>query len=95
MYKHVIKRLIDICLSFLGIVVLALPMGLVALIIKIEDPGPAIFKQKRIGIHKKTFMLYKFRSMKMDTPHDMPTHLLENPEQYILKSGAPTILNPD
>ena len=87
MYKHVIKRLIDICLSFLGIVVLALPMGLVALIIKIEDPGPAIFKQKRIGIHKKTFMLYKFRSMKMDTPHDMPTHLLENPEQYILKSG--------
>lgn len=87
MYKHIIKRLIDIVLSFMGLLFLAIPMGIVALIIKAEDPGPAIFQQKRIGIHKKTFMLYKFRSMKMNTPHDMPTHLLENPEQYILKSG--------
>ena len=62
-------------------------MLIIALIIKIEDPGPALFKQKRVGNHKKHFMLMKFRSMRMDTPHDTPTHLLENHEQYILKSG--------
>ena len=81
------KRLIDIICSFLGILFLGFPMLVIALIIKIEDPGPALFKQKRVGIGKKHFMLLKFRSMKMDTPHDVPTHLLENPDQYILKSG--------
>ena len=74
-------------LSFIGIVVLALPMVIFALIIKAEDPGPAFFRQKRIGIHKTQFSLLKFRSMKMSTPHDMPTHMLENPEQYILRCG--------
>lgn len=87
MYKHFFKRFIDIVLSLIGIVVLALPMIVFALIIKAEDPGPAFFKQKRIGIHKTQFSLLKFRSMKMSTPHDMPTHMLENPEQYILKCG--------
>lgn len=87
MYKNFFKRVIDIVLSAIGIVILAIPMGIVALIIKHEDPGPAIFKQKRVGKHKSNFMLYKFRSMKMSTPHDTPTHLLENPEQYILKCG--------
>ena len=87
MYKNVIKRIIDIILSLGGIMVLGIPMIIIAMIIKIEDPGPAFFKQKRVGIHKKHFMLVKFRSMKMDTPHDTPTHLLKNPEQYILKSG--------
>ena len=87
MYRHFFKRLIDIICSFLGILFLGFPMLVIALIIKIEDPGPALFKQKRVGIHKKHFMLIKFRSMKMDTPHDVPTHLLENPDQYILKSG--------
>ena len=87
MYRRFIKRLIDIVLSLLGIIILAIPMGIVALIIKIQDPGPAIFVQKRVGIHKSFFMLYKFRSMKMSTPHDTPTHLLENPEQYLLKIG--------
>ena len=87
MYKNVIKRIIDIILSLGGIMVLGIPMIVIAMIIKIEDPGPAFFKQKRVGIHKKHFMLVKFRSMKMDTPHDTPTHLLKNPEQYILKSG--------
>ncbi len=87
MYKHFFKRFIDIVLSFVGIVVLALPMIVFALIIKAEDPGPAFFKQKRIGIHKTQFSLLKFRSMKMSTPHDIPTHMLENPEQYILKCG--------
>ncbi len=87
MYKHFFKRFIDIVLSFIGIVVLALPMIVFALIIKAEDPGPAFFKQKRIGIHKTQFSLLKFRSMKMSTPHDMPTHMLDNPEQHILKCG--------
>ena len=87
MYRHFFKRLIDIICSFLGILFLGIPMLIIALIIMIEDPGPAFFKQKRVGIHKKHFMLIKFRSMKMDTPHDVPTHLLENPDQYILKSG--------
>ena len=79
--------MIDIALSFVGIVVLALPMIVCAFIIKAEDPGPVFFRQKRIGIHKTQFSLLKFRSMKMSTPHDMPTHMLENPEQYILRCG--------
>ncbi len=87
MYKNVIKRLIDIVCSLLGIIFLGIPMVIIAIAIKAEDPGPVFFKQKRVGIHKKHFMLIKFRSMKMDTPHDTPTHLLENPEQYILKTG--------
>ncbi len=88
MYTKFFKRLIDIFLSGLGLLFLALPMAVIAIIIKCEDPGPVIFKQKRVGNHKKHFNLYKFRSMKMDTPHDMPTHMLENPEQYILKVGG-------
>lgn len=87
MYKHFFKRLIDIVLSFIGIIVLALPMLVFAFIIKAEDPGPVFFRQKRIGIHKTQFSLLKFRSMKISTPHDMPTHMLENPEQYILRCG--------
>lgn len=86
MYKNFIKRAIDVILSLMGIIILALPMLVVALIIKIDDPGPAIFKQKRVGKNKELFMLYKFRSMKLNTP-DIPTHLLENPDQYISKVG--------
>ncbi len=86
MYKAFLKRTIDAVLSFLGIVVLAIPMGIVALAIKIDDPGPALFKQKRVGQHKTYFQLFKFRSMKMNTP-DIPTHLLENPDQYITRMG--------
>lgn len=87
MYKSFFKRLIDLVLSFVGILVLALPMLILALIIKIDDPGPVFFKQKRVGKGKTYFSLLKFRSMKMSTPHDMPTHMLENPEQYITKVG--------
>lgn len=87
MYKKIIKRLLDIILSLVGLIVSAIPMAIVALVIKREDPGPAVFKQKRFGIHKSFFTLYKFRSMKLSTPHDVPTHQLENPEQYLLKSG--------
>lgn len=86
-YRKFFKRLIDLVLSSVGIVVLALPMVVFALIIRIEDPGPAIFRQKRVGIHKTYFSVLKFRSMKMSTPHDMPTHMLENPDQYLLKCG--------
>ncbi|MBS4876459.1 MAG: sugar transferase [Acutalibacteraceae bacterium] len=87
MYTHFFKRLIDIVLSFIGIIVLGIPMLIIAAAIKHEDPGPALFRQKRIGKNKKYFMLLKFRSMKMSTPHDVPTHQLENPEQYLLKCG--------
>lgn len=87
MYKNGVKRVIDFVISLIGSIVL-LPVFLIIYIaIKIDDPGPALFKQKRIGIHKSTFYLYKFRSMKVDTP-DVPTHLLENPEQYISRVGA-------
>ena len=86
MYKNFLKRLIDIVLSLMGIIVLALPMLIVAAAIKIDDPGPAIFKQKRVGKDKELFWLYKFRSMKVDTP-DIPTHLLSDPDQYIIKIG--------
>lgn len=91
MYKHVIKRLFDLILSSVAIVVLALPMLTIAIAIKIDDPGPVLFKQKRVGKKKNGqityFMIWKFRSMKMSTPHDVPTHLLENPEQYITRVG--------
>ncbi len=88
MYKHFIKRLFDVVISALGLILLAIPMLIVAICIRCEDPGPVIFKQKRVGLNKKHFNLYKFRSMRMDTPHDMPTHMLSNPEQYILKVGG-------
>lgn len=91
MYKCVIKRLIDIVISSVAIVLLAVPMLIIAIVIKIDDPGPALFKQKRIGKNKNGevtyFMIWKYRSMKMSTPHDTPTHLLENPEQYITRIG--------
>lgn len=91
MYKNVIKRVFDIILSGVGIVVLAIPMLIIAIAIKIDDPGPVLFKQKRVGQKKNGkityFMIWKFRSMKMCTPHDTPTHLLENPEQYITRVG--------
>jgi len=87
MYKHFLKRLIDIVLSAVGILILGIPMLVIALVIRCEDPGPVLFTQKRFGNHKKFFTLYKFRSMKLSTPHDVPTHQLKNPEQYLLKSG--------
>ncbi len=87
MYKKLVKRLLDIVLSLVGLIVSAIPMAVITLVIKREDPGPAVFKQKRFGIHKSFFTLYKFRSMKLSTPHDVPTHQLEDPEQYLLKSG--------
>lgn len=91
MYKHFFKRIIDILGSLIGIIILGIPMIIISLVIKSEDPGPALFRQKRVGKKKNGeityFELYKFRSMKLSTPHDMPTHMLSNPEQYLLKCG--------
>ena len=85
MYKHFFKRLIDILLSLLGILVLALPMLIFAIIIKIDSPGPVFFKQKRIGVHKKHFTILKFRSMPVTAPKDTPTHQLQNAEAMLSK----------
>lgn len=86
-YEKYIKRGIDIVLSFGGLVVLSPVLAVIAIAIKIDDPGPVLFTQKRMGQNKKYFKLHKFRSMKMCTPHDKPTHMLENPEQYITRVG--------
>ena len=89
MYTKFFKRCEMLFCLVLGLILfIVIPMLIVAIIIRCEDPGPVIFKQKRIGLHKKHFYFIKFRSMKMDTPHDMPTHMLSNPEQYILKVGG-------
>lgn len=87
MYKNFVKRFLDVFISAIGILICGIPMLIVAVLIKKEDNGPVIFKQKRVGLHKKHFDLMKFRSMRLDTPHDVPTHLLENPDSYILKIG--------
>ena len=84
---HKIKRLGDFLLSGIGIIILLPLLLALSIIIKIESPGPVFFKQKRIGKNKSTFMIYKFRTMRIDTPKDMPTHMLEDPEKYITKSG--------
>lgn len=88
MYAKYLKRVLDIFLSGCALVLL-LPLYLaLAVIIKLDSPGPVLFKQKRFGIRKSYFNIVKFRTMKMSTPHDVPTHLLENPEQYITRVGG-------
>ena len=86
-YEKYIKRGLDVILSFGGLVVLSPVFLILAVAIYIDDPGPILFTQKRLGKNKQYFKLHKFRSMKMSTPHDKPTHMLENPEQYITKVG--------
>ena len=88
MYRHGIKRLIDLILSFVGMIVLAIPMLVFALIVKLDSPGPVLFWQKRVGIHKTYFMMPKFRTMYTSTPANMPTHLLADPRKWITRSGA-------
>ena len=83
MYKHFVKRLIDIVLSFLGIAFLAFPMLVIAILIKLDSKGPVFFKQKRIAEGKKTFYILKFRSMPMTAPKDTPTHQLKNAEDML------------
>lgn len=87
MYKNYLKRMIDFFLSFIGLVVLSPFFLLIIIAIKLDSKGPILFKQKRVGINKKNFTIYKFRTMRIDTPKEMPTHLLDNPEQYITKIG--------
>ena len=87
MYQKFGKRLLDIVLSALGIVVLLPVYILIAVAIELDDPGPVFFSQKRVGIHKTHFRILKFRTMKVNTPKDTPTHLLANPEQYITRVG--------
>lgn len=86
-YERVFKRLLDVILSFGALVLLSPVFLFLALWIRKDDPGPVLFKQKRIGKDKQYFALHKFRSMKLSTPHNVPTHMLENPDQYITKSG--------
>ncbi len=88
MYIKFFKRFFDIIFSCIALILLTVPMLIVAVLIKAEDNGPVLFKQKRIGLNKTYFNLYKFRSMKKDAPNNVPTHLLKNPEQYILKIGS-------
>ncbi|MGF2053279.1 sugar transferase [Vagococcus fluvialis] len=87
MYKKGLKRIVDFLLSLLGIIVLSPLLIILVVAIKIDSKGPVIFTQKRVGKNKKLFNIYKFRTMKIDTPKEMPTHLLENPDFFITKVG--------
>ncbi|HLR92393.1 MAG TPA: sugar transferase, partial [Atopostipes sp.] len=82
-----VRRAIDIVLSFIGLIVLSPVFIFLILAIKIDSEGPVLFKQKRVGIHKTHFDILKFRTMRIDTPKDTPTHLLDNPDQWITKVG--------
>lgn len=81
------KRLIDFLLSLLALIILSPVFVILILAIKLDSKGPVLFKQKRIGIHKTHFHILKFRTMKIDTPKDTPTHLLKDPDQYITRMG--------
>lgn len=87
MYVRVWKRWIDVLLSLAGIALLGIPMLVIALVIALEDPGPVVFRQARIGLHKERFELLKFRTMRRETPHDLPKDMLAEPERYMLRCG--------
>lgn len=87
MYKKYIKRVISVILALAAIIALGWLMVLLCIAIKLDSPGPVLFRQKRVGLHKKYFNILKFRTMRIDTPKDVPTHLLEDPEQYITRVG--------
>jgi len=82
-----IKRFLDFILSLIGILVLSPFLLLLVIFIKLDSPGPVLFKQKRVGIHKSYFQIYKFRTMRIDTPNDCPTHLLTDPDHWITRVG--------
>lgn len=87
MYKKILKRLLDILLSTVGIIILAVPMGIISIAIKADSKGPVFFKQKRVGLNKEYFEILKFRTMRIDTPRDVPTHELSDPQKWITKVG--------
>jgi len=86
-YRHFLKRVIDLVVASISVVILSPLFLLLCVLIKIDSKGPVLFKQRRIGKDKKEFMIFKYRSMKIDAPKDQPTHLLENPEAHITKVG--------
>ena len=88
MYQKFGKRLLDLLLSGIGIVVLSPVLLVLVIAIKLDSPGPVLFRQKRVGIHKTHFHILKFRTMRIDTPKDTPTHLLDNPQQWITRVGG-------
>lgn len=83
-----IKKFVDRILALMGLIVLSPLCLILMIVIKLDSRGPILFKQKRVGIHKSSFYIFKFRTMRVDTPKDTPTHLLSNPNQYITRSGA-------
>ncbi len=87
MYRNYIKRALDILLSAAGALILSPLFVFISAAVKLEDHGPVFFTQKRVGRNKSYFNILKFRTMRVDTPHDMPTHLLQNPEQWITRVG--------
>ena len=87
MYRNCIKRILAVVLSILGILCLGWLLIGLSIAIKLDSPGPVLFRQKRVGQGKSHFHILKFRTMRIDTPKDMPTHLLTNPEQYITRVG--------
>lgn len=87
MYKNYLKRWIDIVMSLIGIVCLSWLYLILIVAIRLDSPGPIFFRQKRVGKNKCYFQILKFRTMRTDTPHDMPTHLLEDPDQFITRTG--------
>ena len=84
---YAIKSILDFMIAFVAVILLALPMGIIALAVRFSDPGPVFFRQNRIGKDRTTFSMLKFRTMRMDTPHDTPTHLLDDPQRYITPVG--------
>jgi len=87
MYRKYIKRILDFVLSFIALIMLSPVFLIIAILIKLDSKGPVLFKQKRVGKNKKHFYILKFRTMKVDTPKDTPTHMLQNPEKYITRVG--------
>ncbi|MDT2823849.1 sugar transferase [Vagococcus lutrae] len=87
MYKRYLKRPLDFILSLMGLIVLSWLFIIIMIAIKMDSKGPVFFKQKRVGKNKKLFSIYKFRTMYVETPKEMPTHLLSNPDAFITKTG--------
>ena len=87
MYQKFIKRMLDIIVSFFGILILSPILLILVIAVKVDSPGPVFFTQKRVGLHKSHFQILKFRTMRNDTPRDVPTHMLENPRQWITPVG--------
>jgi len=87
MYRKYVKRILDFVLSFIALIMLSPVFLIIAILIKLDSKGPVLFKQKRVGKNKKHFYILKFRTMKVDTPKDTPTHMLQNPEKYITRVG--------